>query len=93
MPRFILARDQKFFSMVFNLLDREDVGAITWRFLSRLPISPVLYEKILRLEGIRDEKNGGNWESLLGGKCKYTLLYNLHAMEYLMEEGESEQSS
>ncbi|EAR94410.2 ubiquitin carboxy-terminal hydrolase (macronuclear) [Tetrahymena thermophila SB210] len=87
MPRYILARDEKFFKMVFDLLDRKDVANATWRFISRLPISPVLYEKIVKLEGIRNEKNP-NWETVLGGESMYKLLYNLHVIEYLMEEGE-----
>lgn len=86
MPRYILARDEKFFKMVFDLLDRKDVANDTWRFLSRLPISPVLYEKIVKLEGIRNQKDP-KWETVLGGESMYKLLYNLHVIEHLMEEG------
>lgn len=90
MPRYLLSRDEKFFNMAFSLLDRKgNVAAETWKLLARLPISPVLYEKILRLDEIRD-KEQPNWENILNTKSIYKLLYALHVIEYLMQEGSPE---
>ncbi len=41
LPRYILAHDEQFFKMAFQLLDRKGrVATETWRLVSRLPISP-----------------------------------------------------
>ncbi|EGR27434.1 hypothetical protein IMG5_196170 [Ichthyophthirius multifiliis] len=79
MPRYLLSRDENFFQMIFCLLDKESLAEDAWMLLSRLPISPILYNQIL-------DCKGADWEIILGNKSVYKQLYNLHLMEYLMED-------
>lgn len=55
----------------------------------------------MRLEGVRETSNQSspssiNWEQLLGdcnSSSPYKLLYNLHVIEYLIEEDSSSVTS
>lgn len=51
LPRFILTHNEKFFELLMSLLDlKGKIAGEAWKLLSRLPVSPKLYEKIVLLE-------------------------------------------
>lgn len=55
-----------------------------YELIIRLPISPVIYEKIVTLEKVRSCSNP-DWENILNTKSKYKLLYSLYVVSYLIE--------
>lgn len=54
------------------------VALSSWNLLKRLPLSPHIYEKLLKLDDIKN--------NILDNSCDYKLLYSLYIIEYLMED-------
>jgi hypothetical protein len=60
--------------------------AQTWQLLSRLPIAPHVYHKIVTLEDVRSTLPKPQWKALLDPACAYKLIYALHIIQFLLEE-------
>ncbi|KRW99755.1 Armadillo-type fold [Pseudocohnilembus persalinus] len=87
LPRYILSKDEQFFKLIFILLDQKgQVANETWKLVSRLPPSPIIYKKIVALQEVREAQNKEEaWNKYLSLEHKYTLLYNLLVIEHLLE--------
>lgn len=57
LPRYILMNNEDIYKMLFNLLDiGGDVSKEVWKLINNLPTSPITMEKVLKLQGIKNEE-------------------------------------
>jgi hypothetical protein len=87
-PIALLSRDEEFFKMLFDLLDREgQIAKDTWELVKRLQINVNIYNKLVALE---DVKLRQDWKELLDEKSPFKLLYSLFIIEHLLEDQEQD---
>lgn len=55
LPTYIFSKKKDNFEILFELLDEgKEVGKEAWGLINRLPTAEYIFEKIQKLEGIRD---------------------------------------
>jgi hypothetical protein len=78
-----------FYELMYTLIDVEELSEAVMNLLNRLPASPVLVNKILNLESVKNSANP-NWKALLDTKNSFKLLSTLILIEYFMEDSETQ---
>ena len=90
MPRYLIAKNQEFFKVIFQLQDEEDlIAKEASKFLSIITTNPVIFKNLILLEKILESsKNEGVWNEYLDKDNFYKLLYSLQIVESFFEDFE-----
>eukprot|EP00743_Colponemidia_sp_Colp-15_P003962 GILK01004274.1.p1 GENE.GILK01004274.1~~GILK01004274.1.p1 ORF type:complete len:2187 (+),score=414.92 GILK01004274.1:440-6562(+) len=87
LPRFILTQNQKYFELLFRLLDcGGQITTTIWTLLMRLPTNPVIFNSLLTLDVVKSPEP--QWDLLLDSSSVFRLLYSAQIIESLVEEHE-----
>jgi hypothetical protein len=84
MPRFLLASNDEYFTLLFKALTCSDkVAEAVWALLQRLPTNPALKLRLVSLEQV--SRPDANWSTLLDADNAFKLLYGLQIIESLTD--------
>ena len=92
LPRYKIAHTQRYFDMLFSILDRQDESSVdAWNLLKRITTNPAMLLRILNVDQQKDAETGAvNWHGVISSDNVYKLLYSLEIVESFMEEGDEE---